>query len=66
MGPVLFIDELAALLKTSTRTLRKLLAANRCPIPPLPAIDKRHRWSRAAVDRYLEGQNTTVRWKRVG
>jgi predicted DNA-binding transcriptional regulator AlpA len=51
--PVLFITELAALLRTSRRTLERRLKAGDDLPPQLPAIDKRPRWTRAAVDAWL-------------
>lgn len=50
---VLFLHELAAVLKTSTRTIRRHLRAGTLPIRTLPSIDKRHRFGRADVERYL-------------
>lgn len=46
---VLFIDELAQILGTSVRTIQKQLRAGTFPIPELPRIDRKHRWSRERV-----------------
>lgn len=50
---VLFLDDLARELRTSVSTLRRRLAAGDDLPPRLPAIDKRPRWTRAAVDAWL-------------
>ena len=50
---VLFITELAAILRTSRRTLERRLAAGDDLPPRLPAIDNRSRWTRAAVEAWL-------------
>jgi predicted DNA-binding transcriptional regulator AlpA len=42
---VLFIDEVAARLGCSTKTIRRRLKAGTFPIRPLRSIDDRHRWS---------------------
>lgn len=55
-GDVLTIDELAGVLKTSRRTLERLRRARALPIPELRGLDKRPRWSRDAVERYLAGE----------
>lgn len=47
--PVVLIDELADLLETSVRTLRRQLRAGTFFIPEIPKIDHRHRWSRVVV-----------------
>jgi predicted DNA-binding transcriptional regulator AlpA len=50
---VLFIDDICRELGTSRRTVQRLRRHRAFPIPELPALDKRPRWSRAAVDAYL-------------
>jgi hypothetical protein len=50
---VLFLDDLARELRTSVSTLRRRLAAGDDLPPRLPAIDKRPRWTRAAVEAWL-------------
>jgi excisionase family DNA binding protein len=50
---VLTKAELATVLKVSVRTIDGLLAEGRFPIPRLPGLGRKHLWSQAAVDRYL-------------
>jgi excisionase family DNA binding protein len=52
-GPVLTIDELAKELKISRRTIEKRLRAGTWPINEIERLDKKHRWSRSAVDEFL-------------
>jgi hypothetical protein len=47
--PVMFINELADLLETSTRTIRRQLRAGTFFIPETGKVDHRHRWSRERV-----------------
>ena len=58
--PVVFIDELAELLGTSTRTIRRQLRARTFFIPEMVRVDKRHRWSRVVV---LDVIATSHTWK---
>ena len=52
---VLFIHDLADELRTTVRRLRAILKTEPWKLPErLPAIDKRDRWSRVSVDRWLE------------
>jgi hypothetical protein len=51
--PVVFIVELAGLLETSVRTIRRQLRAGTFFIPLAPAVDKRYRWSRERVYRAI-------------
>ena len=52
---VLFIHDLANALRTSVRRLKEILKTEPWKLPErLPAIDKRDRWSRVSVDRWLE------------
>lgn len=53
---VYFIDEVCAFLRTSRRTVEKMRRARVFPIPELPSIDKRPRWSGADILRFIEGQ----------
>ena len=53
LGDVLLLDEVAEVLRTSTRTIKRQLRAGTFPIRRLEGIDKRHRWAKADVDRYL-------------
>ena len=51
---ILFIDDMARLLRTSRSTIERRLRDGSFPIPELlPRIDKRPRWSRRAVNAYL-------------
>lgn len=68
-GVLYFIDDVARFLKTSRRTVEKLRRHGACPIPELPSIDKRARWSGTDILKYLDGQmvaQPAVRrgWKR--
>jgi predicted site-specific integrase-resolvase len=53
LGDVLFLTDVAAVLRTSTRTIKRHLRAGTFPIPSLPGIDKRVRFARVDVARYL-------------
>ncbi|MYH30292.1 MAG: hypothetical protein F4137_15900, partial [Acidobacteria bacterium] len=55
---VLLLDDVAALLRCSTTTIKRRLRARVFPVAPLSGIDKRPRWSRAA----LFGVNYFCRW----
>ena len=55
-GDVLVLNELAIVLRTSTRTIKRRLRAGTFPIPTLPSIDKRHRFARADVEKFLKYQ----------
>ena len=50
---VLFLEDVAALLRCSPSTIKRRLRARVFPVAPLPGIDKRHRWSKAALLRWL-------------
>lgn len=50
---VLFIDEVARELKSSVRTLKRMIRAGTFPIPETFKIDRRRRWSRAVVIHYI-------------
>ena len=50
---VLFIADLARVLRTSRRNIERMRRARAFPIPELPQIDKRARWSGEAVRRFL-------------
>lgn len=51
---VCLIDDLVRILRTSRRTIERLRRHGAFPIPELPSIDKRPRWSRSDVRRFLE------------
>lgn len=53
MNAVLFIEDVSRELRVSRRTIDRLRRHRAFPIPELPSLDKRPRWSRADVDRYL-------------
>ena len=52
---VLFLEDLARELRCSKRTIQLRIQRGTFPIPALPSIDKRPRWARQAVARYLDG-----------
>lgn len=52
---ILFDADLCALFSISRTTLRKLRRLGAFPIAPMPALDKRARYSRSAVERFIEG-----------
>ncbi len=60
---VLFIDDLCRELRVARRTVEKLRRCGTFPIPEMPALDKRPRWSRDAVDvfRQTEKHGEAVR-----
>ena len=55
-GDVLFLPDLATVLKTSERTIKRRLRAGTFPIRTLPSIDKRHRFAKVDVARFLNRQ----------
>jgi len=50
---VLFIEDLAKVLRTSRSTIERRRRSLTLPIPELPSLDKRPRWSRQAVANFL-------------
>jgi hypothetical protein len=62
---VLFIDDLAKRLRTSRSTIERRRRQRAFPIPELPAIDNRPRWSRQAVERFLSSPTALSRQKRT-
>lgn len=58
---VLFIEDVARELRISRRSIERLRSERSFPIPELESLDKRPRWSRVAVDRYLAGERTPKR-----
>jgi predicted DNA-binding transcriptional regulator AlpA len=58
---VLFIDELAAQLGMSVRTIHRRLRAGAFPIPCLPRLDHRHRWSKQVVETWISTQKISGR-----
>jgi hypothetical protein len=61
---VLFIEDVARVLRTSRSTIERRRRAGTFPIPELPSIDERPRWSRQAVERYLASTNEGMRSRR--
>lgn len=53
---VLFIEDLVRILRMSRATLDRRRHSHAFPIPELPPLDSRPRWSRSAVEKYLQGQ----------
>ena len=67
IGPVadvLFIEDLVQILRTSRSTIERRRRSGTFPIPELPAIDERPRWSRQAVERYLASTDGGLRSRR--
>ena len=50
---VLFLEDLAALLRCSRSTLERRLKARVLPLKPIDGVDKRPRWSKAAALHWL-------------
>ncbi len=57
-GDVLTLEDVASVLVTSPTTIKRRLRAGTFPIRPLLGIDRRRRWSRTDVRRYLDGTRT--------
>jgi len=55
---VLFLDDLCRELRIGRTTVARLRRHGCFPIKELPSLDKRPRWSRAAVDAYLAETQT--------
>ena len=53
---VLFIEDLVSMLRMSRATIERRRKTHSFPIPELPKVDDRPRWSRHAVERYLNGK----------
>lgn len=64
LPPVLFDPDLAKLLRTSDRTVKRLKAIGALPIRQLPHIDKRSRYSRQDVVEFLERGATAIKPRR--
>ena len=52
-GDVLVLDELGDVLRISTRTIKRRLRAGTCPIRALHGLDRKWRWAKADVEKYL-------------
>ena len=61
---VLFIEDVAHIVRTSRSTVERRRRAGTFPIPELPSIDGRPRWSRQAVERYLTSTDGGLRPRR--
>ena len=61
---VLFIEDVARILRASRSTIERRRRAGTFPIPELPSIDGRPRWSRQAVERFLTSTNGGARARR--
>jgi hypothetical protein len=61
---VLFIEDVARVLRTSRSTIERRRRAGSFPIPELPSIDERPRWSRQAVERFLSSTDEGCRSRR--
>jgi predicted DNA-binding transcriptional regulator AlpA len=62
---VCFIQDVARALRCSTRSIYRRLAVQTFPIPPLPSIDSRLRWSGEDVRQFI-AHAPTGRLRRVG
>ncbi len=62
---VLFIDDLARALRTSTRTIRRRLRAGAELPPQMRKVDNRHRWLQKTVDEWKARDATTAQGMRV-
>jgi hypothetical protein len=51
--PILYIEELAAVLRCSRDSIERRLRRHTFPIKPLPRLDARQRWSTADVRAFL-------------
>lgn len=51
---VYFAEDICRVLGLSRRTLDRLLRHGAFPIPQLPRLDRRHRWSAAKVEAFLQ------------
>jgi len=51
---VLLIGDLAKLLRCSVTTIRRRVRSKDFPVAPLPSIDKKLRWSTAAVCDWID------------
>lgn len=61
---VLFIDDLVRELRVSRSTIEKLRRFGCFPIKEIPSLDKRPRWSRAAVQAFVDsGEMASPRWR---
>jgi predicted DNA-binding transcriptional regulator AlpA len=50
---VLFIEDVAKVLRVSRSTIERRRRRGSFPVPELPCLDSRPRWSRLAIERFL-------------
>lgn len=53
LPPVLLLDDMAQVMRTSTRTIKRGLRAGTFPIRPIRGIDKKIRFAGGDVERFL-------------
>lgn len=53
---VLFLEDLVRILRVSRATIERRRKSHAFPIPELPALDNRPRWSRVMVEKFLQSQ----------
>jgi len=58
---ILFIEDLASLFRVSRTTIERRRRNGSFPIAELPAIDKRPRYAKSAVEEYLSSTSTSRR-----
>jgi hypothetical protein len=63
---VCLLDDLARILQTSRRTLERRRASGVFPIPELPSIDHRPRYSRTDVLKFLANERHARGLRRAG
>ena len=64
LPPVLLIQDVARIMRCSTSTINRRLRARTFPVDPLPAIDKRKRWSITSFEQYFRGHDPRVASRR--
>lgn len=64
---VCFMEDVARALRTSVRTIKRMRRFGSLPIPELPTIDRRPRWSGKDVRAFVDNdQSMGRRLRRVG
>ncbi len=61
---VCFVEDLVRILRLSRATIDRRIRAGNFPIPELPRLDSRRRWSRRIVERFLETLQSGSRLQR--
>lgn len=64
MSTVLFLDDVCRELRVSRTTVKRLRRHGAFPIPEMPSLDKRPRWSSDAVEAFKAEHATTVTRRR--